>query len=155
MANSPNRREPPQGDRRDHMKVSGTSTVAIAFLLLAGRAIAGAPPQPRPAVPAASPQELVALVGGGTWVVAEFGGEHCIPCMHMQEVLQGLRDTLGAKAAVRNFWIQEHPDVARRYRIVAMPTQIVFNPNGEEVLRHIGYFPAPEFRAALQKAGLR
>ena len=135
------------------MRMSGTITVAVALLLLAGQATAGAPP--RPPVPAASPQELAGLVGGGTWVIAEFGGEHCIPCMHMQEVLQGLRDTLGAKAAVRNFWIQEHPDVARQYRIIVMPTQIVFNPKGEEVLRHMGYFPAPEFHAALQKLGLQ
>ena len=134
------------------MRMSGTITVAVALLLLAGQATAGAPP--RPPVPAASPQELAGLVGGGTWVIAEFGGEHCIPCMHMQEVLQGLRDTLGAKVAVRNFWIQEHPNVARQYRIVAMPTQIVFNPKGEEVFRHMGYFPAPEFHAALQKVGL-
>ena len=134
------------------MRMSGTTTVAVALLLLAGQAIAGAPP--RPPVPAVSPQELAALVGGGTWVIMEFGGEHCIPCMHMQPVLQDLRDAVGAKAVIRNFWIQEHPDVAQQHKIMLMPTQVVFNPKGEEVFRHMGYFPPAEFQAALQKLGI-
>ena len=32
-----------------------------------------------------------------------------------------------------------------------MPTQVVFNPKGDEVLRHMGYFPPAEFHQALRR----
>ena len=34
-----------------------------------------------------------------------------------------------------------------------MPTQVVFNPKGEEVLRHQGIWQAEELKAALAKVG--
>jgi len=108
----------------------------------------------RPPVQALTPDELAAAITAGKWLIVEFGGERCIPCMHMQPVLQDLRDALETKATIRNFWIQEHPEVARTHRIMAMPTQVVFNPKGEEVLRHMGYFPPEEFHAALRKLGM-
>lgn len=122
---------------------------------------AAVPPAPtaanagaRPPVQALTPNELTAAINAGKWLIVEFGGERCIPCMHMQPVLQNLRDALDTKAIIRNFWIQEHPEVARQLGIMVMPTQIIFNPRGEEVLRHMGYFPPGEFQAALQKLGV-
>ncbi|MFI5142518.1 MAG: thioredoxin family protein [Thermoanaerobaculales bacterium] len=109
---------------------------------------------PRPPVTAISPAELDAALQGRTWVIVEFGGEHCIPCRAMQPILQDLQAALGGKAKVHNFWIQANPEVARRFKIMVMPTQVVFNQKGEEVLRHQGIFPADEFHAALAKAGL-
>jgi thioredoxin-related protein len=38
---------------------------------------------------------------------------------------------------------------------MVMPTQVVFDPTGKEVTRHIGYWPKDEFLAALAKAGLK
>jgi len=108
----------------------------------------------RPPVQALTPEELASAIKAGKWLIVEFGGERCIPCMHMQPVLQDLRDALETKAIIRNFWIQEHPDVARQHKIMVMPTQIIFNPQGEEALRHMGYFPPGEFQAALQKLGI-
>jgi thioredoxin 1 len=134
--------------------------LTVVGLLITFSAVA-APPAPtaasagaRPPVQALTPDELTAAITGGKWLIVEFGGERCIPCMHMQPVLQELRDALETKAIIRNFWIQEHPDVARAHRIIAMPTQIVFNPKGEEVFRHMGYFPPEEFHAALRTLGV-
>ena len=72
--------------------------------------------------------------------------------MHMQPVLQDLQEALGKKARIHNFWIQQHPEVARQHSIMVMPTQVIFNPNGEEVFRHMGYFPPEEFHADTSKA---
>jgi thioredoxin 1 len=136
------------------MKKSTIVALAIPLLILVAAVFAAVPTTQRQPVPAATPQELASLLGSGTWVIMEFGGAHCIPCMHMQPVLQDLRDTLGTKAVIRNFWIQDHPDVAQQHKIMLMPTQVVFNPKGEEVFRHMGYFPPAEFHAALQKLGI-
>ncbi|MDD5563021.1 MAG: thioredoxin family protein [Thermoanaerobaculaceae bacterium] len=130
------------------------AALALPLLVLVSAGLTAGPAPQRAPVPAATPQELASLLGSGTWVIMEFGGEHCIPCMHMQPVLQDLRDAVGAKAVIRNFWIQDHPDVAERHKIMLMPTQVVFNPKGEEVFRHMGYFPPAEFQAALQKLGI-
>jgi thiol-disulfide isomerase/thioredoxin len=125
------------------------AAVALGRVTLASEEV----PQRVP-VPAATPAELSSLIGTGKWVIVEFGGEHCIPCRAMQPILETLRDTFGDKVVVRNFWIQEHPDVARAHRIMVMPTQVVFDPKGAEVLRHIGTYSLEEFRAALAEKGL-
>ena len=134
--------------------------LTVQALLVAASTLA-APPAPapggavpRPAIAALAPAELDAALGARAWLIVEFGGEHCIPCRAMQPILQDLQAALGSKAKVHNFWIQENPAVARRFRIMVMPTQVVFNPKGEEVLRHQGIFQAAEFHAALAKVGL-
>ena len=135
-------------------------TALVAPLLLATPIFASSSaPAParavaRPALRALTPAELQSALKAGRWLIVEFGGEHCIPCMRMQPVLQDLQAALGGKAEVRNFWIQEHPDVAERFRIMVMPTQLVFDPKGEEVFRHMGYFPPAEFHKALREKGL-
>ena len=135
-------------------------TFAVAPLLLAAPILAVPPAEtpaqsvPRPAVRALAPAELDSALKAGRWLIVEFGGEHCIPCMQMQPVLQDLQAALGGKAVVHNFWIQQHPDVAERFKIMVMPTQVVFNPKGVEVFRHMGYFPPAEFQQALQEKGL-
>jgi thioredoxin 1 len=134
--------------------------LAATPLLLAAPILAASPaPAParsvaRPAVRALAPAELAAALKAGTWLIVEFGGEHCIPCMQMQPVLQDLQAALGGKAIVHNFWIQQHPDVAQRFKIMVMPTQVVFDRKGEEVFRHMGYFPPAEFHQALREKGL-
>jgi thiol-disulfide isomerase/thioredoxin len=123
-------------------------TTRFAFTLLLGATLAAAavtatagtpsaaptapapPAGERPAIPALSPTELDRALASRRWLIVEFGGEHCIPCRAMQPILQDLQVALGSKAKVHNFWIQEHPDVARRFKIMVMPTQVVFNPKG-------------------------
>ncbi len=112
-----------------------------------------APPGPNP-ITALSPAELTAALQGGKPVVMEFGGETCIPCRQMQPVLQEIRTDLDKKGRVHNFWIQTHPEVARQFKVMAMPTQIVFDSKGTEVFRHIGVLPLPEFRKALKEKGI-
>ncbi len=126
--------------------------LALAVAMQAAPVTLGA--TPRPEVVALEPQQLDAALTSGMWLIVEFGGEHCIPCKHMQPVLQDLQATLGKKARIHNFWIQKYPEVARQRGIMVMPTQVIFNPKGEEVFRHMGYFPPDEFQATLQKLGI-
>ncbi|HPC83566.1 MAG TPA: thioredoxin family protein [Thermoanaerobaculaceae bacterium] len=122
----------------------------IGCLVASGTALAA---DPAGEIPALDPPHLDAALGAGKWLFVEFGGEHCIPCKAMQPILRDLQSTLGERGMVRNFWIQKHPETARRFRIMVMPTQVVFNPKGEEVLRHQGIWPAEELKAALAKVG--
>ncbi|MDP2874674.1 MAG: thioredoxin family protein, partial [Holophaga sp.] len=89
------------------------------------------------------------------WTVIEFGGPTCVPCKKMQPILAELQQQFGDRALVRNFYVTEHPKEARAHKVMAMPTQVVFDPSGKEVARHIGFWEKGDFLAALAKAGLK
>ena len=107
------------------------------------------------AVPALDPAGLTQILKSGKWTVIEFGGPTCIPCKKMQPILAELQQHFGARAQVRNFYVTEHPKASREYKVMAMPTQVVFDPTGKEVARHIGFWEKGDFLAALAKAGLK
>jgi len=106
-------------------------------------------------VPALDPAGLTQLLKSGKWAVIEFGGPTCVPCVKMQPILAELQQQLGDRATIRNFYITEHPKEAKVHKVMAMPTQVIFDPSGKEVARHIGFWEKGEFQAALAKAGLK
>jgi thioredoxin 1 len=106
-------------------------------------------------VPALEPAGLSQILTSKKWTVIEFGGPTCVPCVKMQPILAELQQTFGTRAQIRNFYVTEHPREAQAHKIMVMPTQVVFDPSGKEVTRHIGYWPKDEFLAALAKAGLK
>lgn len=120
--------------------------------------LAGAPcfSQYTPAeLPALDTAGLEQQLKSGTWLIVEFGGQTCIPCRRMQPTLLELQARFQGKAVIRNFWIQQSPATARQYRVMLMPTQVIFDPTGKEVLRHEGLWGKTEFLAALQAKGLK
>jgi thioredoxin 1 len=106
-------------------------------------------------VPTLEPSELAQILTSLKWTVVEFGGPTCVPCMKMQPILAEIQQSLGSRAQIRNFYVTQHPKEAQAHKIMVMPTQVVFDPSGKEVTRHIGYWPKNEFLAALAKAGLK
>ncbi len=106
-------------------------------------------------VPALDPAGLDQIQKSGRWAVIEFGGPTCIPCTRMQPILAELQQQFGARALVRNFHVTEHPKEARAHKVMVMPTQVVFDPSGKEVTRHVGFWPKEAFLAALAAVGLK
>ncbi|MBK9794898.1 MAG: thioredoxin family protein [Holophagaceae bacterium] len=106
-------------------------------------------------VPALDPAGLSQILSSRKWTVIEFGGPTCVPCVRMQPILGELQQTFGSRAHIRNFYVTQYPKEAQLHRIMVMPTQVVFDPAGREVARHIGYWPKDEFLSALAKAGLK
>lgn len=106
-------------------------------------------------VPALDPAGMEQILKSGKWAVVEFGGPRCIPCKQMQPILGELQQHLGDKALVRNVYVTEYKDLAKKHKIMIMPTQVIFDPKGKEVLRHTGLWPKDKFVAALEKVGLK
>jgi thioredoxin 1 len=106
-------------------------------------------------VPALDPSGLTQILASRKWTVIEFGGPTCVPCVKMQPVLADIQQQFGSRAQIRNFYVTQHPKEAQAHKIMVMPTQVVFDPTGKEVTRHIGYWPKDEFLAALAKVGLK
>lgn len=106
-------------------------------------------------VPALDPAGLQRALAAHTWTVVEFGGPTCVPCMRMQPILGELQQHYGPRARFYNFYVTEHLEEARAHQIMVMPTQVIFDPKGQEVFRHVGYWPQDVFMAALAKLGLK
>ena len=106
-------------------------------------------------VPALDPSGLTQILTSRKWTVVEFGGPTCVPCVKMQPVLAELQQQFGSRAQIRNFYVTQHPKEAQAHKIMVMPTQVVFDPPGKEVTRHIGYWPKDAFLAALATVGLK
>ena len=106
-----------------------------------------------PDIPALPPQAIDPTLKSGTWVVIEFGGQNCVPCRKMQPVLAEVAKQLGSRGKVHNVWVTDHPQVARRFSIMLMPTQVLFDARGNEVLRHQGYWEQSAFLQALKEKG--
>ena len=122
----------------------------LSALVLAASAVLSA----QASVPALDPTGLTQILKSGTWTVIEFGGPTCVPCKKMQPVLAEIQQRFGTRAQVRNFYVTEHPREAKAHKVMAMPTQVVFDPSGKEVTRHIGFWEKADFLAALAKVGL-
>lgn len=121
---------------------------ALVLVLSAGLSAQGP-------VPTLDPGGLSQILTSKKWTVIEFGGPTCVPCVKMQPVLAELQQTFGSRAQIRNFYVTQHPREAQFHKIMVMPTQVVFDPTGKEVTRHIGYWQKDEFLAALAKVGLK
>lgn len=106
-------------------------------------------------VPALDPAGLTQILASRKWTVIEFGGPTCVPCMKMQPLLGELQQKFGSRAQFRNFYVTQFPREAQAHKVMVMPTQVVFDPSGKEVARHMGYWPKDEFLSALANAGLK
>ena len=114
------------------------------------------PSQATPAAPA-QPSRIVSLkeaLSNGKPTLAEFGASTCIPCKQMKPILEQLAIEYEGKLNVVIVEVYQQMELTRYYRIMTIPTQIVFDSNGREVTRHIGLWPKEQIIAQLKKMGI-
>jgi len=87
--------------------------------------------------------------------MADFGADKCIPCIQMKPILDGLQKEYKGKANILFLDVNENIALTRKYRIVLIPTQIFFDTSGNEIYRHMGFFPKDSILIQLKKAGLK
>ena len=87
-------------------------------------------------------------------VVADFGRGTCTPCKMMKPILEDLKKKYDGRAEVLIIDTGEHPDLARRCGIRAIPTQIFYDASGQEVDRHSGFMPREDLVAKLRELGV-
>lgn len=86
----------------------------------------------------------------------ELGSVNCVPCKAMQPVMKAIEKKYGDQIEVvfYDVWQEDQKKYAREYKIKLIPTQIFLDENGNEIMRHEGFFPEQEIDAFLQKQGL-
>jgi thioredoxin 1 len=93
-------------------------------------------------------------LANGKPTLAEFGWRECIPCKKMKPVLEELAVEYGDRLNVVIVEVYEHTDLTRQHEILTIPTQIIFDRNGAEATRHIGYWDKERIVDQMVKMGI-
>jgi len=75
----------------------------------------------------------------GIVTMVDLGSTSCIPCKMMEPVLENLSKEYKDRAAILFVDVMKDRDMARKFDIRAIPTQIFFDTSGKEVFRHAGF----------------
>lgn len=89
-------------------------------------------------------------VGSGKLMLVDFWAPWCGPCLAIAPILDELASEYGGKVAVAKINIDDHPEVAARFRVTGIPTLILFR-DGEVLERLTGSRPKSAFKAVLDR----
>lgn len=84
----------------------------------------------------------------------ELGSVGCSACAKMEPVLESVKEAYTTKANVVFHDVRKNPDIARKYGIRVIPTQIFLNADGTEAFRHEGFFPEAEIANVFAGMGI-
>jgi thioredoxin 1 len=87
--------------------------------------------------------------------MVDFGAGTCIPCIQMKPIITELQAEYKNKANILLIDVKEQSLLARKYKIMLIPTQIFYDTDGKETNRHIGFFPKDSILINLKQAGLK
>jgi len=118
----------------------------LLFLTATSQALA----TPSPLI-SGDPQE-VPMKGMVTMV--DVGAKACIPCKMMIPVIESLSEEYEGRAAIVFIDVWKNPDESPKFGLRAIPTQIFYDKDGNEVMRHEGYFSKEEIIKVLTKLGV-
>ena len=91
----------------------------------------------------------------GKVTMIDLGAKKCIPCKMMAPILVKLEKAYKGTADIVFIDVWENKQPAQRFKIRAIPTQIFFNEQGEEVFRHVGFFDEKSIVAQMTKMGVQ
>ena len=70
----------------------------------------------------------------------DLGADKCIPCKKMAPILEGMKEEFAGRLQVDFIDVWKNPNEAPKYKVTTIPTQIFLDPEGNELLRHVGFF---------------
>ncbi|MFC2142570.1 thioredoxin family protein [Acidobacteriota bacterium] len=84
----------------------------------------------------------------------ELGADKCIPCKAMQPVLREIAQEYKGTIQVVFYDVWKTPKYSKDYGIQMIPTQVFIDKNGEEIFRHVGFYPKEDIIKMLKEKGL-
>lgn len=83
-------------------------------------------------------------------VLVDFYAEWCGPCKMMGPIVKEMADTYDGKMKIGKLNIDEDMEMAQKYRVMSVPTFIIFK-KGEPVETMIGGMPKAELEEKIKK----
>ena len=90
----------------------------------------------------------------GMPTMVDLGAHECIPCKMMMPVMEKVEKKYQGKAAIVFIDVWKNKEPAKRFAIRAIPTQIFFDKEGEEVYRHVGFMGEAEIDRIFKEMGV-
>jgi len=87
--------------------------------------------------------------------MVDIGAKSCIPCKMMAPIMEKLEKDYKGKAAILFIDVWKDPDQAKRFGIRVIPTQIFYDKEGKEVLRHVGFMSERAIVSQLKSMGVQ
>lgn len=87
--------------------------------------------------------------------MVDLGAKKCIPCKMMAPIMKELENEYKDRAAIVFIDVWENPEAGKQFGIKLIPTQIFYDADGKEILRHEGFFDKASIVAELQKMGVK
>ena len=87
-------------------------------------------------------------------VLMEFGRGTCVPCKAMMPILDELHADYTGKLAVGFIDTSKNPDLAEKYEIKQIPTQVFFDAEGKELFRHVGFYAKDDILSKWDELGV-
>jgi thioredoxin-like negative regulator of GroEL len=85
-----------------------------------------------------------------------FRSDACAPCRWQQSpILDSLRQNMGESVSFREFDAVADPEMARRFRVLTVPTTVIIAPNGKVVAVNHGVTQAGKLQHQLANAATR
>jgi thiol-disulfide isomerase/thioredoxin len=86
--------------------------------------------------------------------LVDFGATGCRPCDMMAPILEHLKAKYKGKLNVVFVHVRERQVLGAKYGIQTIPVQAFFDKDGNEVFRHVGFFPQEEIEMKLKEMGV-
>ncbi len=98
---------------------------------------------------------ITALLKNGKPTVLDLGSSSCVPCKMMKPIFKELEEEYQNQANIILVDIGIDKDLAYKYQIRAIPTQIFFDKKGQEVWRHEGFLAKNKIVEKLVELGVK
>jgi thioredoxin 1 len=90
----------------------------------------------------------------GMVTMIDLGAKKCIPCKMMAPILERLKKAYSGKAGIIFIDVWKNGSQSKRFSVQAIPTQIFFDKDGNEVYRHVGFMKEEAIVEQLKKMGV-
>jgi thioredoxin 1 len=91
----------------------------------------------------------------GVVTMIDLGATNCVPCKMMAPILKKVEKDYEGRAVIAFIDVWQHHDQVARFGIRAIPTQVFYDPEGQEVYRHVGFMSEADIVSQLRRMGVQ